>query len=169
MPFIDHFSVLVVVTLTIPQCGRNPPVSSHKLHLLDGQTFFIHPVRDNTLTYYGWSKIAILEQWLVGGDDVVNIINGDRCAELSDEECVRRYGNQFVARVVYVAVEYPVLARFNVQVTTRKHTAILATITGTNEEEDVLLELEYEKDETSEVDDLEKFLERLKEEAGHEA
>lgn len=64
------------------------------------------------------------------------------------------------------SVPTDLLTEFVEEMTTR---SLKATITGTNEEEDVLLELEYEKDETSEVDDLEKFLERLKEEAGHEA
>jgi hypothetical protein len=64
------------------------------------------------------------------------------------------------------SVPTDLLTEFVEEMTTR---SLKATITGTNEEEDVLLELEYEKDETSEVDELEKFLERLKEEAGHEA
>jgi hypothetical protein len=43
-----------------------------------------------------------------------------------------------------------------------------ATITGTNEDEEVVLEMEYDKEDTSEIDDLETVLTRLKEEAGLE-
>jgi hypothetical protein len=58
-----------------------------------------------------------------------------------------------------------VLAEFVEEITSR---SMQATITGSSEEGDILLEIEYDKDETSEIDKLEAALDRIKEEAGME-
>jgi hypothetical protein len=58
-----------------------------------------------------------------------------------------------------------VLVDFVEELTTRE---LKATITGSNDADDILLEIEYDKEETSEIDKLEAALEKLKEEAGHE-
>ncbi|MCX6312606.1 MAG: hypothetical protein NT084_13335 [Bacteroidetes bacterium] len=43
-----------------------------------------------------------------------------------------------------------------------------ATLVGANEDGDILLEVEYEKEETSDVDEMEDFLENLREEEEEE-
>ena len=66
-------------------------------------------------------------------------------------------------------IQYPVpthlLVEFAEELVNRDLQAVIA---GSNEEGDILLTVEYDKDETSEVDKMEAFLQKLREEAGLE-
>ncbi len=70
-----------------------------------------------------------------------------------------------MSRKIIFTVPTDVLAEFAGEIVDR---GLQAVIAGANEDGDILLEIEFEKEETSEVDKLEDYLEKIKEEAGHE-
>ena len=66
-------------------------------------------------------------------------------------------------RTIQFCVPTDVLVEFAEELVSRN---LQATIAGANEEGEILLDLSYDKEDTSEVDKMESFLENLKEEAG---